>query len=126
MGGDWQQLAEPITARRAELRLSQIDVRQAGGPSTSTQKTLERSEATTYRPSTLVDLELVLRWQPGSVAAVLAGGDPIPAGADPDAPRTVVEHVAQLRDEIARFRRDFERQRRAVPRVAGRRRRPRT
>ncbi len=60
-----------------------------------------------------------------TLRADFAAGLDILADAHPDAARTVVEHVAQLRDEIARFRRDFERQRRAVPRVAGRRRRPR-
>lgn len=73
--------------------------------STSSQKSLERAEATSYRPHTLLSLERILRWQPRSIAAVLAGGDPTPMPDDYQVePLTVIEHLVQLRTEVGELR----------------------
>lgn len=50
----------------------------------------------------LLSLERILRWQPKSTAAVLAGGHPTPTPDDDQVePLTVIEHLVQLRAEIA-------------------------
>lgn len=48
----------------------------------------------------------ILRWEPTSVAAVLAGDDPTPMPDDQHGdPPTVLEHLVQLRATVAEFRR---------------------
>jgi hypothetical protein len=79
-GRDWDRLAEFTRERRVDLGMTQEDVRAAGGPSTATMRLIEGALQSGYQPSTLRDLEKVLRWERGSVNAILSGGDPVPAG----------------------------------------------
>lgn len=75
---DWQRLASAIVARRAELGMTQVGVATAGGISLDRIQALEGAKRTSYRKNTLAALERALQWEPGSVQAVLAGGDPLP------------------------------------------------
>lgn len=59
LGMDWQDVADVARIRTQTLRV----VRQGGN---------EPSDKTKY------GLEVALRWEPGSVDAVLGGGDPTP------------------------------------------------
>lgn len=59
LGMDWQDVADAAGIRTQTLRV----VRQGGNPP---------SDKTKY------GLETALQWQPGSVDAVLSGGDPTP------------------------------------------------
>lgn len=77
---DWDRLAEFVRERRVDLGMTQEEVRAAGGPSTATMRLIEGALQSGYQPSTLRDLEKVLRWERGSVGVILAGGDPVPAG----------------------------------------------
>jgi hypothetical protein len=82
---DWRRLAEAARDRRNELGFTQEDARAAGGPSTATMRLIEGALQEGYTPAILRRLEGALRWAPGSVRAVLAGGDPVPLGDAPSA-----------------------------------------
>lgn len=75
-GKDWDRLAEFARERRVELGMTQEDVRAAGGPSTATMRLIEGALQQGYQPATLRDLEKVFRWERGSAARILAGGEP--------------------------------------------------
>ena len=87
---DWDRLAGFARERRVELGLTQEDVRAAGGPSTASIRLIEGALQRAYQPATLRDLERALQWERGSVARILAGGDPLPLG-DVRAPRSPVQ-----------------------------------
>lgn len=74
---DWDRLAEFVRERRVELGMTQEDARAAGGPSTATMRLIEGALQHSYQPATLRDLEKALRWERGSAARILAGGEPV-------------------------------------------------
>lgn len=75
----WRRLADYVIRRRAQLVMTQEDVRAAGGPSTATMRLIEGALQTSYRPVILARLEAALRWEAGSVQRILEGGEPIEA-----------------------------------------------
>jgi transcriptional regulator with XRE-family HTH domain len=82
--GDWGRLGDAIVTRR--VRLGMPIQKQFVDHSQLSQRILsdlERGKRTSYEPSTLARLEQALNWAPGSVQAVLVGGDPQPL---PDPP----------------------------------------
>lgn len=84
-GPDWARLAGFV--RRARGTRSRKEIADAGGPSDTT---LAKIETDTWRPNrgvteTLEKLDNGLRWAPGTAAAILDGGTPVPtsdSGAD--------------------------------------------
>lgn len=70
---DWQALADTVKARRAWLRMSQPDVAKAGGPSEQTVSRIETRSRRNYSSETFTVLEKALRWEPGTIKAILAG-----------------------------------------------------
>lgn len=103
---DWPRLAALVRDRRTDLGMTQEDVRAAGGPGTATMRLIESGlQEKDHHPAILARLEDALRWRRGSVAAVLAGGDPVPledapGGAPPAAgpvPRPVPGPDQQVR-----------------------------
>jgi transcriptional regulator with XRE-family HTH domain len=89
MSQDWARLARAIQHARESrrmpggLRMTQQQLADAAGVSKGTIQNLEDPERTpTRRPSSLAAVERVF-WKPGSVDAVLAGGDPIPLPDEP-------------------------------------------
>lgn len=87
MADDWQRLAATVRERRYDLGLTQEQVRQAGGPSTATQRHIEGAAQSHYLPVILARLEAGLGWGRGSVRAILAGREPHPADPPPPAVR---------------------------------------
>ncbi len=88
MSDDWARLARAIQQAREShgmpggLRMTQTQLAEAAGVSEGTIQNLENPDRTyRRRPTTLAAVEKVL-WKPGSVDAVLAGGDPVPLTAD--------------------------------------------
>ena len=84
MSQDWARLARAIQHARESrrmpggLRMTQMQLAEAADVSEGTIQNLENPERTyTRRPPTLPAVERVF-WKPGSVNAVLAGGDPTP------------------------------------------------
>lgn len=76
MTKDGRRLGEAVLARRKALGYSQEDVRDRGGPSTTTLTKIEAGHGEGIRGRTISDLEDVLQWGRGSVDRVLAGGEP--------------------------------------------------
>lgn len=74
----WRRLAEYVAKRRTQLGMTQGEVHAAGGPSVATMRLIEGAMQQSYRQVILGRLEEALRWQTGSVAAILVGGEPTP------------------------------------------------
>lgn len=93
-----QRLGRLVRARRKELRKTQADVQNAGGPSTATLRLIEGGKHTEFRDGTGAALEAALRWGVGSIDRILAGGEPN------DIRRPISIHMLEEdpQDEIAR------------------------
>jgi hypothetical protein len=74
----WQRLGERVASRRTQLGLTQGQVHAAGGPSVATMRLIEGALQDGYRGSILGRLEQALAWEPGSIDAILDGGEPTP------------------------------------------------
>jgi transcriptional regulator with XRE-family HTH domain len=96
IGEKWQRLARLVTHRRVRLgHASQTEFASASGLKIRTLNNIENARRPGYDPSTIALLEQGLQWQPGSVEAILAGGDPTPA---PAAAADVPPDVDQLKE----------------------------
>jgi hypothetical protein len=82
-GMDWQRLGDQLRQRRLDLSMTQEEVKEAGGPSTATQRNLEGGHHPKYRESILRKEEVALRLTRGSIAAALAGGEITPLEESP-------------------------------------------
>jgi transcriptional regulator with XRE-family HTH domain len=81
---DWGRLGDWIVTRRVQMGYpKQRQFVEHSGLSSRILSHLEQGNRTSYEQSTLARLEQALNWAPGSVRAVLAGGDPQPL---PDPP----------------------------------------
>ena len=78
LGDNAKRLGTLVRERRKELKLTQSDVQNAGGPSTATLRLIEGGRQGDFRQSTIDPLERILKWQPGSVERALKGGTPSP------------------------------------------------
>jgi len=76
-----RRLGELIEERRLDLRLRLRDLADVSGLSTETLRQIKAGSGG-LRPLTKRALEEALRWAPGSVDAILAGGDPAEARRD--------------------------------------------
>lgn len=80
-GPEWQRLADLLIARRVELndawRNRQQFCRDTGAEYRIVHD-VENAKRANYSGSTLALIERAYRWQPGSIRAVLEGGDPTP------------------------------------------------
>lgn len=94
---DAQNLARHVRQRRGKL--SQLDIAERGGPSTTTQSVIESGELVSApQTSTLAKLDRALGWAPGSAEAVLYGGIPTELPGWPD-----VEPVIRADPRVARW-----------------------
>jgi transcriptional regulator with XRE-family HTH domain len=73
---DWTRLGRVVAAERARQGLTIDGLARHTGLGVRTLQSIESGSRAGYRHTTLSRLEDALGWQPGSVAAVLAGGDP--------------------------------------------------
>ena len=71
------RLAALMDERRLELRLTWQDVADRGGISLRALANARTGDAE-IRPLTQAGIEGGLQWERGSVARILAGGDPVP------------------------------------------------
>lgn len=69
-----QRLGRLVADRIKKLQLTQEQISKSGGPSDATVRRIIAGH--NARPSIYRTLESAIKWQPGSVAAVLAGGEP--------------------------------------------------
>lgn len=72
----WGAVAEAITARMAELALSQADLVRTSGVSDATIRKLMRGEAGNYRPDRLAKVSQALGWGPDGIDRIRAGTQP--------------------------------------------------
>lgn len=77
---DFRRLARWVQQRADEFELSDEDIADAGGPSTTWLSQLRTGKLSgrTLRKPTRRKLEDALLWEPGSVKRILEGGDPTP------------------------------------------------
>lgn len=101
------RLSDAMEHRRIELRMAWQDVAKAAGLSVAGIGAIRRGERDPL-PLTRRKLEDALQWQPGSIEAVLTGGDPTPLG-NGDSPEPDGDEVEQLRAEIAELREEIKR-----------------
>ncbi|HEX3783697.1 MAG TPA: hypothetical protein VHX38_28880 [Pseudonocardiaceae bacterium] len=102
---DWVRLADYVINRRAELGYGgQEALADAAGFSVKTVTRIEGGTAVSS--STLGKLERGLRWMPGSVRAVLAGGLPTEQP-EPEAEPIDPVKARLLREEFADLRRKY-------------------
>jgi hypothetical protein len=98
----WQRLAEAVKRRRGQCDWTQLDVYVQGGPSIDRIQAIESVRTDSYSARTISKLERGLGWEPGSVRAVLAGGEPTPIEVKPPVaparPPTVEELAATVAD----------------------------
>lgn len=89
-----QRLASAVVARRIQLgHRTREALAAASGLSHRTLSYIEQGSTRTYNPGTIAQLEHALRWLPGSVAAILDGGDPTP---EPEPQHDLPEPLARL------------------------------
>lgn len=88
VAGDWQRLGAYLIHRRLDLGYRKRSVFQASvAVSPGERRTIldvETGNRSSFHPGTIAWLEHIYRWRPGSVAAVLAGGDPEPLDGSTD------------------------------------------
>ena len=79
--GAWRRLGALLVQRRIELApryRQRTAFAEDVGIKWRLLYDIERAKRDSFTPETLAAIEVAYRWQPGSVARVLAGGDPVP------------------------------------------------
>lgn len=61
----------------------------------------EKGRRTNFKPATRLALDIAYGWEPGSVDAVLAGGDPVPAALPAPPPAAEPREVTVLRQALS-------------------------
>lgn len=97
-----QRLAALIEKRREELGMLWQDVADAGDVSLKTLYNVRTQEDGEISPPTRRKLEAALRWEPGSIERILAGGEPqVASSRGPERPRPHLAEVPNLDDDAA-------------------------
>lgn len=78
----FERLDEAMNRRRIQLRMNWREVADAAGISYTALRAIRKGE---YKPTELTarGLDDALRWAPGSVYAILGGGEPTPLAGEP-------------------------------------------
>jgi hypothetical protein len=98
---DWRRLGETIMARRVHLgHHSRESFARNSHLSSRILTDLERANRTSYDLSTFARLEQALGWAPGSVTAVLAGGNPKPVETLPPDPDLDPRSLERYGDDL--------------------------
>jgi transcriptional regulator with XRE-family HTH domain len=102
MSMDWARLASTIREARASLSWTQQQLADQAQVSLATLQNLEAGKARSRRPMSADRVAAALGWAPGSVDAVLAGGEPTPSGAPTEPPAARDDALAGLSLRIRR------------------------
>lgn len=94
-----QRLAAYLERRIAELGLEYAEVARLAGFSIEVLRKMRHG--ITVRLSTYRKLERSLRWEHGSVEAILSGRDPIPLAEDPPVSRSIEHRAAREAEEAS-------------------------
>lgn len=105
----WERVGREARARRKALNLTQAEIAETGGPSAALVRQVEtgRYDAS-MQPSMKHAYERALKWEEGSIDAILAGDSPVEA--QPDRRADVVE-TARTFHLLTPFDRDPRRNR---------------
>src|SRR5687767_7491695 len=91
MSSNAKRLGEYVLRRRTEPDLTQIEAWHAGGPSNTTQTTIENGNLETLTRATARKIDAGLGWEEGSARKVWNGGEPqVSTG-----PRSLAQEVRQ-------------------------------
>lgn len=106
----WARLGELLAARRVHIdpryRHLKVFVDEVGldGVNLKLLSEIENGKRDNYRPATLALIEQAYQWEPGSIRAVLEGGDPVPATVTVRRPARPAEDaelwIAEIRELI--------------------------
>lgn len=106
---DHDRLDHAIEARTIELGISYVELADRAGISDVSLRNLRKGRAN-LRARNVRKLEVALGWAPGSIAAVLAGGDP--AVGDPPLTASSADElrrlIAETEDELANLNPRYE------------------
>lgn len=111
-----ERLARLMEERTRELDMTWQDVAAAGGPAVRTLNNIRNGRSVPDH-ATRPKLDAALRWQPGSVRAILDGGDPVPLDGPAPQPAgdwrpealgagysvTEIARAQKLKDDILRW-----------------------
>lgn len=114
MTDKWRRLADQVARRRGVLGLTQVEVAQRGPMSLDRVQAMEGARGSKYRPGTIAAFERALEWEHGSIAAILAGGDPTPkeparGRSRPAGGKTPLEQLDEVEARYDRIMADPER-----------------
>jgi transcriptional regulator with XRE-family HTH domain len=111
----WVRLGKALERRRGQLGYGfrhRREFAQGTGLSAKTLSRMERAERESYPDDTIALAEVIYKWEPGSVLAVLRGGEPSPSpgtlGGPPSAPAGPPDLSALPPDLRRTFDRAFE------------------
>ena len=91
---NWEHLGDQVRRRRQVLGIKQNEIPGVG---TATMSHIENAKQDAYKDFVLAALERGLKWKPGSVDSVLAGGEP----AELDEPAPAGDEISDVL-ELAR------------------------
>lgn len=106
VSNEWQRVARLVIRRRVDLGYhQQSEFASSAGLSIRTLNNIENSRRQSYDGSTIALLERGLEWEPGSIDAILAGGEPAihvaaAAGDDVTIPRATLARIADAVDAL--------------------------
>jgi hypothetical protein len=104
---DWAAVAQAISNRMAELRVTQMDVAAKARISLTTLRELQHNiNPRRRRPQTLAALSEALDWPPGYLAETLRGGDAQPYADESHDP--VLESLSSIERELGDLRQRVE------------------
>jgi transcriptional regulator with XRE-family HTH domain len=100
-GNEWNRLGDRIVRRRTELQMrTTVALAARTGLTPRMLGDIEKGRRQNYSPATKARIEAALDWEPGSIAAVLAGLEPTairsPPANDDDGPDYTIDHEASV------------------------------
>ncbi|GAA3027751.1 hypothetical protein [Streptosporangium longisporum] len=93
---DWARLGRQVRQRRQQLDMTQQGLAAAGAPSVTVISKIEGARPGPYDGKIIVRLERALQWAPGSIDAILNGGEPSPVDKDATSPLEIATVKAAI------------------------------
>ena len=101
-GTEWKRLGDLIVRRRIDLGMKTTKaLAEASGLTSRMLGDIENARRTNYAAGTRAQIENALRWAPGSIGAILTGGDPTSLSAEE------VEAISRKRKEFHEVKRQL-------------------
>jgi transcriptional regulator with XRE-family HTH domain len=103
-----ERLDLAMTKRSLDVKKRWVQIAKEAGVSTAALGAIRRGE---YRPSphTARGIEDALEWEPGSIDAILAGGQPKPKRTPDESIRSLQKSTQELRATLERLRAEIRR-----------------